>query len=175
MSLFFFSGRAFPLVLHSLGPFPFCVYLFEAAVIGCVAARLNGRVDRSLFMDREVYEMEKVQPTWATRIGQWGGRQWCRYVRQEAKVIRWLRCKGLPEYFTDILALTTRLGFLLAMLIPVVSLAVIFAIAYVSAKCNGNTTRDVGERSDGEESDHRKSVFYDPINYNDPDDPRFDD
>ncbi|WP_310062780.1 DUF3742 family protein [Pseudomonas synxantha] len=119
--------------------------------------------------------MEREQPTRAARFGQWGGRQWRRYVRREEEGIHWLKGKGLPDYVTGTLAWATRLSLFLMILLPVISLAAIVAIAYVSAKCLGNSTREADGAADGEQNDHKKSVFYDPINYNDPDDPRFDD
>ncbi|MHC8334118.1 DUF3742 family protein [Pseudomonas sp. LB3P25] len=123
----------------------------------------------------EVYEMERERSTRATRFGQWAGRQWCRYVQREVEAIHWLRGKGLPGYFASALALSTRLILIALVLIPVVSLAAIIAIAYVPAKCVGNSTQEPEAQAVGDSDDHKKSVFYDPINFNDPDDPRFDD
>ncbi|XVN19825.1 hypothetical protein QZH46_07085 [Pseudomonas corrugata] len=53
--------------------------------------------------------------------------------------------------------------------------AVIVAFIFVAAVTVVRSGPPGEESGFGEQNDHKKSVFYDPINYNDPDDPRFDD
>ena len=119
--------------------------------------------------------MKRGRPTKASRFGQWAGRQWRRYVRREAEAILWLKSKGLLDYLANALAWSVRISILLLMVLLFFSLAVIIAIVYVPAKCLGNSIREPERWAVGDQDDHKKSVFYDPINYNDPDDPRFDD
>ncbi|MHC8349727.1 DUF3742 family protein [Pseudomonas sp. RT4P38] len=119
--------------------------------------------------------MEGERPTRAARFGQWAGRQWRRYVRRETEAILWFKGKGMSGYVASTLAWTMRFNLLLMILLVVGSLAAIVAIAYVSSKCHVDSARESGEWAVGDPNDHKKSVFYDPINFNDPDDPRFDD
>jgi len=118
--------------------------------------------------------MEGERPTRAERFGAGAGRLWREYVRQEAAVIYWFEGKGVPRYVFNTLAWTIRLSLLLVILLLVGSLVAIFAIVYVSAKCRDDSEETV-EWAIGEQNDHKKNPFYDPINFTDADDPRFDD
>jgi hypothetical protein len=118
--------------------------------------------------------METERPTRAARFGKGAGRLWRKYVRREAAAIYWFEGKGIPRYVSNTLAWTIRLSLLLVILLLVGSLVAIFAIVYVSAKCRDDSEETV-EWAIGEQNDHKKNPFYDPINFTDADDPRFDD
>lgn len=118
--------------------------------------------------------MEGERITGAARFGLWAGRQWRKYVCREAEAIDWFKGNGMPGFVASTLFWTIRLSLLLVILLLVGSLAAIVAIVYVSAKCRGDSVGESGEWAVGDPNDHKNSVFYDPINYNDPNDPRFD-
>jgi flagellar basal body-associated protein FliL len=111
----------------------------------------------------------------AVRFGRWSGKQWRWYVRGEAEASRWLKGKKVPACVAAILVWAMRLGLLLLIVLTLISLAAVFVTLYVYSKCNGSSASEAKAGVFGEQRDHKKSVFYDPINYNDPDDPRFDD
>ncbi|WP_442969050.1 DUF3742 family protein [Pseudomonas sp. PGPR40] len=119
--------------------------------------------------------MKRVRSTKASRFGQWAGRQWRRYVRRESEAILWLKSKGLLDCLANVLAWSVRISILLLTVPLVVLVTAIIAIVYVPSKCLGNSIGEPKRWTVGDQDDHKKSVFYDPINYNDPDDPRFDD
>jgi hypothetical protein len=111
----------------------------------------------------------------AARFGEWLAGQWRRYVGFEKCATDWLIDKGLPRA----LVLCLKWAFLTSLLIAICVLSfgviLIFAFIFIAAKCSKRVRPMPKESSFGKEDDHRKSVFYDPINYNDADDPRFDD
>lgn len=118
--------------------------------------------------------MEGKRPTRAARFGKRAGRLWRKYVCREAEAIDWFKRKRIPGYVTSTLFWTIRLSLLLVILLLVGSLVAIVAIVYVSAKCRDDSEETM-EWAIGEQNDHKKNPFYDPINFTDADDPRFDD
>lgn len=119
--------------------------------------------------------MEKDGTTTAELMGRWVGSQWRKFVSGEARVIYWLKSKRLPGCIAHTLAWSMRLSFLLIIASLVVLIVAIVAIAYVSGKSFGGSAENPAGWPADEQNDHKKSVFYDPINYSDSDDPRFDD
>lgn len=119
--------------------------------------------------------MEEKRPMMAMRFGQWSGKQWRRFVRVEVEATSWLKDKKVPASAAAILVWVVRLGLLLLVIFSLILLTVIFALLHIYSRCGGASKAESAAGVFGEQCDHKKSVFYDPINYNDPDDPRFDD
>ncbi|WP_369148731.1 DUF3742 family protein [Burkholderia pseudomallei] len=112
----------------------------------------------------------------AERIGQAFGRAWLTIRRQDARVAQHLMRQGLPRGVALLIIWAAKLlvlGALLYVSFWLVFLLVVLAIAGVAASHIDASERDESPLSD--ESDHKKNLFYDPINYNDDPDPRFDD
>ncbi|CAJ5369563.1 Uncharacterised protein [Burkholderia pseudomallei] len=114
--------------------------------------------------------------TIAERVGQAFGRAWLAIRRQDARVAQHLKRQGLPRGVALLIMWAAKLlvlGALLYVSFWLVFLLVVLAIAGVAASHIDASERDESPLSD--ESDHKKNLFYDPINYNDDPDPRFDD
>jgi hypothetical protein len=120
--------------------------------------------------------MNAIPHTNAERAGRWLASLWRAFARQEERTIRWLTSKGLPVSVARLLLLIVKLvvfglllyaAFWLALLVVLVVTATWLA---EEASLRGGVDWAVGEQTD-----HKESVFYDPINYNDAPDPRFDD
>nr|WP_297354187.1 DUF3742 family protein [uncultured Caldimonas sp.] len=113
-------------------------------------------------------------PSVAERIGRFAGRAWRGGVRGQKRLALWLTSKGAPAPLAS--ALT-----------PVVAIVALVVLAYVAFWVAMLVVILVGaawvNRSPAAEhpdlkwmdQDHRASVFYDPKNYNDDPDPRFED
>lgn len=110
----------------------------------------------------------------AQRAGAACGHAWQGWLRQEKRLIVWGVTQGVPAALTQTLLWVVKLlliGALFYLAFWVVLLVLFASIALLAAKNqNGEDVRELSE-----DEDHRKSVFYDPINYNDDPDPRFED
>jgi len=116
--------------------------------------------------------------TTAERFGRWLGRGWRSYVRGEQRVSAWLVAKGVPVSVATALVWVAKLA-LLGVLLYVafwVALLIIFMMAAGwAAEHSESQEEDDFMNQKAEERDHRESLFYHPINYNDDPDPRFQD
>ncbi|HCN61928.1 MAG TPA: DUF3742 domain-containing protein [Pseudomonas sp.] len=106
----------------------------------------------------------------AERVGRWLGRACRKGLRQERRLWNGLRTKQLPEPMVFVLSWSVRLALIAGLVY------VSFWILLVAAALAVFTRLPVSEVQlfRDHEEDHRQSGFYDPINYNDDPDPRFD-
>ncbi|CAJ4798768.1 Uncharacterised protein [Burkholderia pseudomallei] len=114
--------------------------------------------------------------TVAERVGRGLGRAWFAIRREEARVVQHLMHQGLSRGIATLILWAVKLlvlGVLLYVSFWLVFLLIVLVIAGVAASHIDASER--GESPLGDESDHKKNLFYDPINYNDDPDPRFDD
>lgn len=114
--------------------------------------------------------------TVAERIGRGLGHAWLAIRRQETRVVQWMVGKGLTGSTARMLLWGAKLILFGALLYAAFWLAVVLILIVTAAFLASHV--DVGQLQDQPftgESDHKKNLFYDPINYNDDPDPRFDD
>ena len=112
----------------------------------------------------------------AERLGQALGRGWRAYVRGERRASNWLVSKGVPVAGATVLLWLVKLVVLGVLLYSAFWLALLVAFSVVAAwAARGSAYDEYEEGEIGDQADHKRSVFYDPINYNDDPDPRFDD
>lgn len=109
-------------------------------------------------------------------FGRWLGPGWRGYIRRERRVAAWLVAQGVPAVGADALLWIIKLGGLALLLYAAtwVTLLVMLAVAVVWITGNASQHESTAWAI-GDQADHKKSVFYDPKNYNDDPDPRFDD
>ena len=112
----------------------------------------------------------------AERLGRTLGRGWRAYVRGERRASNWLVSKGVPVAGATVLLWLVKLVVLGVLLYSAFWLALLVAFSVVAAwAARGSAYDEYEEGEIGDQADHKRSVFYDPINYNDDPDPRFDD
>ncbi|WP_022964719.1 DUF3742 family protein [Halopseudomonas pelagia] len=114
----------------------------------------------------------------AERFGHWLGRGWRGYMRGERRVSGWLVTQGLPTFISTALVWVVKLAVLAGLFYFAFWLALMLVLAVATAwVAGGSSEQDEPDflGSEAEERDHRESLFYDPINYNDDPDPRFED
>ncbi|QTB44272.1 DUF3742 family protein [Burkholderia pseudomallei] len=114
--------------------------------------------------------------TVAERIGRGLGRAWLAIRRQERRAVQWMVGKGLTAGTARMLLWGAKLILFGALLYAALWLAVVLILIVTAAFLASHV--DVGQLQDQPftgESDHKQNLFYDPINYNDDPDPRFDD
>lgn len=113
----------------------------------------------------------------AERAGQWFGRLWRRFTRQETRVARGLIAAGLPPSVTSaflwilklaVLAVIAYAAFWLGIL-----LLVILVVATAAVRPGRGSGRFVFEPNDP--NDHRQRLFYDPLTHPEDLDPRWED
>lgn len=109
------------------------------------------------------------------RVGRWAGRAWCGYLRRERSVLQWLQSKGIPALLAKILLWTIKLLLVGGLLYIAFWVCLILLVCVVVARLSLVPMQDEEEWAIGEQAEHKNSVFYDPINYTDTPDPRFDD
>ena len=107
----------------------------------------------------------------AERFGRWLGNS-CRIgVNQERRLWNWLRAKHVPKVIVFLLSWSVRIALITALfylsfwIVLVVAATVVFSLLPIP------DVRPFG----GEDQDHRLGGFYDPIDYHDDPDSRFDD
>lgn len=134
-------------------------------------------VDDSALSLRYNFQMNTMSRTTATEwAGRRLGRAWRGCLRQERHAIRWLTAKGLPAGAAQALFWIAKLVVFGVLLYAAFSLALLLLFAVAAAWVVHNSDHNEPEEWPmGDEADHRKSLFYDPINYNDDPDPRFED
>jgi len=97
-------------------------------------------------------------------------------MRREAHVVRWLVGKGLPISGAKAILWIIKLAVIGVLLYVAFWLALLLLLVASAAwLARGVDQTEPEEWAVGDQADHKKSVFYDPINYNDDPDPRFDD
>lgn len=107
----------------------------------------------------------------AERFGRWLGKNCRKGVNQERRLWNWLRAKQVPTAIVFLLSWSVRIALLMVFfylsfwIVLVVVVAVTFSLLPIP------DVRPFGH----EDQDHRLSGFYDPIDYNDDPDSRFDD
>jgi hypothetical protein len=104
------------------------------------------------------------------------GRAWLRWLRQEHRLIVWLVSKGLPATAVKTLLRIVTLAVLCALIYTALWLAVLLLVFTTVGSwyaCDSDLSNESDASALGEQVDHRKSVFYDPVNHNDDPDPRF--
>jgi hypothetical protein len=93
----------------------------------------------------------------------------------EAGALQWLRRKKVPIWFATVLLWILKMltmGVLLYFALWVGF--IILMVLFIAWRIRNASINPDEEWAIGEQAEHKKSVFYDPINYNDTDDPRFD-
>ncbi|WP_339456255.1 DUF3742 family protein [Pseudomonas sp. EA_65y_Pfl1_P120] len=136
MSLFPFSGRAFPLEFHSLGLSPFAVYRLISGYARSGMAINNGanaQVDNSLSAAGVRRMKRQARTSIPERLGRWTGRVWRGYVRREARLCAWFQDKGLPVLLTKTLLWVVKLTLLGVLLYAMFWVALIFLLALIAA------------------------------------------
>ncbi|SDS20669.1 Protein of unknown function [Halopseudomonas litoralis] len=114
----------------------------------------------------------------AQRFGHWLGRRWRGYLCGDRRVSGWLTSKGLPETAASALLWTVKVIVLLVLFYTAFWLTLIMVFTITAAWLSDSHAKEEHADflgSEAEEIDHRESLFYDPINYNDDPDPRFED
>jgi len=115
----------------------------------------------------------------AERLGRAFGRGWRGYVRGERRVLAWLVDKGAPVVVAATLVWVVKLSVLAALIYVAfwMALLLMFAVAaaWTAEYSNSQEEEEDFMNRKAEERDHRESLGYDPINYYDDPDPRFED
>ncbi|MDD3530804.1 MULTISPECIES: DUF3742 family protein [Pseudomonadota] len=115
--------------------------------------------------------------TIAARLGRWLGGVWRGWLRAERRVHRWLMAQGLPAGGAAVLIWGGKLATLGVLLYIAVWAALLPVALVVAARMAEQAPQGdddfLGRKA--EELDHRESLAYDPINYSDDPDPRFED
>ena len=106
----------------------------------------------------------------AERFGRWLGKN-CRIaVNQERRLWNWLRAKHVPTMIVFLLSWSVRVALIIA-LFTLSFWLLLFVLAIVLVSKISVPEGEYGQH----DVDHRKTLYYDPKNYNDDPDPRFDD
>jgi len=117
--------------------------------------------------------------TTAERFGRWLGRGWRGYMREEQRLSAALVAKGVPVSVADALVWAVKLAVLAALIYVAfwIALLLMFAVAaaWTAEHSNSQEEEEDFMNRKAEERDHRESLGYDPINYYDDPDPRFED
>ena len=116
------------------------------------------------------------QSTFAERAGRALGQLWRGCVRLDRKANGWLVAQGLAPGAANTVLWVVKVAAFALLLYGAFWIALLLAFAMGAAWMVQNSTE--GEQEEwaiGEREDHKSSVFYDPINYNDDPDPRFHD
>lgn len=114
--------------------------------------------------------------TVAESIGRTLGHAWMAYKREEGRVLQWMVGKGLSVGSANVALWAVKLVVLGVLLYFAFWLALILALTVAAAFfAKSVDSSQPKERPFTDGSDHKKNLFYDPINYNDDPDPRFDD
>lgn len=115
------------------------------------------------------------QINFAERSGRTLGRLWRGWARLDRRVAHWLVSKGCSLAVAKRMTLLIKLAILGVLLYAAFWLAVLISImALVAWTARSSGPDESQEWALGNPTDHKQSVFYDPINYDDDPDPRFD-
>ena len=117
-----------------------------------------------------------AQTTFAERLGRMLGRAWRGCAHLDRRAQGWLLARGWAPGAAKATLLVAKLVAFGLLLYAAFWLALLSAFAVAAAWATRGSTYDEHEEGAiGDQADHKRSVFYDPINYNDDPDPRFDD
>lgn len=117
-----------------------------------------------------------AQSTFPERVGRTLGRLWRGCVRLDRRARRGLVARGWTPGVAKGALLLLKVGVLVFLLYAAFWLAVLIAVmAFVAWTARNSVSDEPQEWALGNQADHKQSVFYDPINYDDDPDPRFDD
>ncbi|WP_230089295.1 DUF3742 family protein [Burkholderia pseudomallei] len=109
-------------------------------------------------------------------LGQHAGRAWRWLARVDRRAEAWVAAQGVPAGWAKAVlwgAKIVLLGSVLYVAFWLILLAAVIALAAWLAR--NWTGQEEEELALADHAEHKKSIFYDPINYNDDSDPRFDD
>lgn len=116
------------------------------------------------------------RPSWAHRFGEWAGHTWRWLAQQDRRALAWLTRQGLSAGAAKAVSWAVKLLVLVVVLYAAFWLALLLALLVIAGLAASHIDGSARKESPlGDESDHKKNLFYDPINYNDDPDPRFDD
>lgn len=118
----------------------------------------------------------KTHRSKSERLGRWLGGMWRAYARREREGEAWLTAQGVPAGGTAALLWAVKLAALGVLFYVAGWLALLMVLAVAATWVAGGMGQHESTTwAIGDQADHKKSVFYDPRNYNDDPDPRFDD
>lgn len=111
------------------------------------------------------------------RAGHGAGRVWQWFGRLEGRAANRLVERGLSVSVAKALVRVANLAILGVLMYVTFWLTLIGMLLIFAAWIVRNTEHDAAQSgwAIGEQTDHKKNPFYDPINYTDTPDPRFDD
>ncbi|MFV0601452.1 MAG: DUF3742 family protein [Brachymonas sp.] len=118
-----------------------------------------------------------AQTTFAERLGRALGRAWRGCARLDRQAQGWLRAQGLALGAARAVSLVVKLVALAVLLYSAFWLALLLTLAVAAGAWAARSHEETGDKewALGGQADHKQSVFYDPINYDDDPDPRFHD
>jgi len=96
------------------------------------------------------------------------------YLRVERRLFSWLIKQGIPSSFATFMKWALHTGLLLGTFFLASGAVVFVALALIALRSVEREVWAPEKPIFGDYEDHRKGPFYDPINYNDMEDPRFD-
>ena len=111
----------------------------------------------------------------AERLGRSVGCGWRAYARGERRTSNWLVSKGVPATGAAALLWVVKLVSVGLLFYAAFWLAVLVGLIIVMARIAAGGQEEPTASAIGDQVDRKGSVFYDPRNYNDDPDPRFDD
>ena len=115
-----------------------------------------------------------AQTTFAERIGRTLGRLRQGLMRLDQKAHGELVAQGLPPGVANVVLLVAKLVTLSMLVYAAFWLALLLVLVVVAAWVAPNSAYNESEEwAIGDQADHKRTVFYDPINYDDDPDPRF--
>lgn len=118
-----------------------------------------------------------AQTTFAERLGRALGRAWRGCARLDREAQGWLRAQGLAPGVARAASFVVKLAVIGVLLYTAFWLALLLTLAVVAGAWVARSQEQTGDEewALGGHADHKQSVFYDPINYDDDPDPRFHD
>lgn len=114
------------------------------------------------------------QPNRFSKFCAWLGGGFRSYLKLGKRISVWLSEKGMPRAVIECLKWTSHIVLLLLVLCSALLIVTIGILIFLAVRNFNRVNREPGEWVIGDQMKHRDSGFYDPINYSDPDDPRFD-
>jgi hypothetical protein len=119
----------------------------------------------------------KTHISTAERFGSWLGRGWQGCVCRERQLTGWLVAQGVPAVAASVLLWIAKLAVLGVLLYAAFWLVLLILILFAAIWMRqDNTAADPDFlRQKADERDHRESLFYHPMCFNDDPDPRFED
>ena len=117
-----------------------------------------------------------AQTTFAERLGRTLGRAWRSCARLDRRAQGWLLARGWAPGIAKAALLAVKLAAIGVLLYTAFWLALLIMFTVFAGWTARNAAPGEAEEwAIGDQADHKRSVFYDPINYDDDPDPRFDD